>query len=91
MGQVNFYYRLCSDIIRVPSLREQIKEDPCTLGILLNHTIERIIGEPARELALELHNIIIKEVGPEYKWSGNVRELEQAVRCMLLTKHYRGG
>jgi len=86
----DFYYRLCSDIIRVPSLREQINEDPHTLGILLNHTIERIIGEPTRELALELQKIIIKEVGPEYKWPGNVRELEQAARRILLTKHYQG-
>jgi len=86
----DFYYRLCSDIIQVPSLREQIKEDPGTLGILLNHTVERIIGEPAQELALELQNIILTEVGQEYKWPGNVRELEQAARRILLTKHYQG-
>lgn len=86
----DFYYRLCSDVIYVPSLREQIKEDPNTLGILLNHTVEGIIGEPARELSLEIQNIILREVGQAYKWPGNVRELEQAVRRILLTKHYKG-
>ena len=86
----DFYYRLCSDVIYVPSLREQIKEDPNTLGILLNHTVQRIIGEPARELTLEIQNIILREVGQAYEWPGNVRELEQAVRRILLTKHYKG-
>ena len=86
----DFYYRLCSDVIHVPSLREQINEDPNTLKILLNHTIQRIIGEPARDLAVELKNIISREIGPAYEWPGNVRELEQAVRRILLTKHYKG-
>ena len=86
----DFYYRLCSDVIRVPSLHEQIKEDPSTLGILLDHTISRIIGESTPELAQELKNIILKEVGLTYVWPGNVRELEQAVRRILLTKQYRG-
>jgi two-component system, NtrC family, response regulator HydG len=86
----DFYYRLCSDIIHVPSLREQIKEDPDTLGILLEHTIKQIIGEPAPGLALEVQNILLEEVGPTYDWPGNVRELEQAVRRILLTKHYSG-
>ena len=86
----DFYYRLCSDIIYVPSLREQIKEDPNALEILLNHTIQRITGEPAQDLTVELKNIISKEVSPTYEWPGNVRELEQAVRRILLTKHYKG-
>jgi DNA-binding NtrC family response regulator len=86
----DFYYRLCSDIIYVPSLREQIKEDPNALGILLDYTIQRIIGEPAQNLTVELKNIISREVSPTYEWPGNVRELEQAVRRILLTKQYKG-
>jgi hypothetical protein len=86
----DFYYRLCSDVIQVPSLREQIKEDSDTLRILLDHTITKIIGEQAQELALELRDIILKEVGSNYDWPGNVRELEQAARRILLTKHYKG-
>jgi transcriptional regulator with AAA-type ATPase domain len=86
----DFYYRLCSDVIYVPSLREQINEDPNALEILLNHTIQRITGEPAQNLTVELKNIISEEVSPSYEWPGNVRELEQAVRRILLTKHYQG-
>ncbi|MFC1826597.1 sigma-54-dependent transcriptional regulator [Thermodesulfobacteriota bacterium] len=86
----DFYYRLCSDVIYVPSLREQIKEDPNSLEILLNHTLERIIGGPAANITIELKNIISRDMGPDYEWPGNVRELEQAVRRILLTKQYKG-
>ena len=86
----DFYYRLCSDVIYVPSLREQINEDPNALEILINHTIQRIIGEPGQNLAAELKSIISREIVPTYEWPGNVRELEQAVRRILLTKHYKG-
>ena len=86
----DFYYRLCSDVIYVPSLREQINEDPNSLEILLNHTLQRIIGGPAENMVVELKNIISRDLGPTYEWPGNVRELEQAVRRILLTKQYKG-
>ena len=86
----DFYYRLCSDVIYVPSFREQIKEEPNALELILKHTIQRISGQPAEELAVELKDILIKDLGPTYEWPGNIRELEQAVRRILLTKHYKG-
>jgi hypothetical protein len=86
----DFYYRLCSNIITVPTFREQIRNDPFTLEVLLDHTILRIIGEPAPELLQLMLQILEREVGPDYHWPGNVRELEQAVRSILLTLHYRG-
>lgn len=86
----DFYYRLCSDVIMVPSLRQQITEEPQTLDILLGHTIQRITGEPTPELQKTIRKIIDKELGPNYAWPGNVRELEQAVRRILLTHHYKG-
>ena len=33
---------------------------------------------------------IVRDLGSGYPWSGNVRELEQAVRRIVLTRHYRG-
>ena len=86
----DFYYRLCSDIIHVPSLRQQIAEARNSIRILLDHVIEKIIGEPAPELLELILEILDKEVGPNYHWPGNVRELEQATRRILLTRHYKG-
>ena len=84
----DFYYRLCSNVIVVPTLRQQISEDPSTLNALLEHTIQRITGESLPDLLAQVLDILEKEVGADYDWPGNVRELEQAVRSILLTRHY---
>ena len=86
----DFYYRLSSNIIHVPSLRQQIAEDHNSIRILLDHVVQRIIGEPVPELMESIMKILNKEVGPSYLWPGNVRELEQATRCILLTRDYHG-
>ena len=84
----DFYYRLCSNIVHVPTLRQQIYEDPSTLETLLEHTILRIAGEPVPHLLAVVMTTLEGEVGLDYQWPGNVRELEQAVRSILLTLHY---
>jgi len=84
----DFYYRLCSNVITVPTLRKQIEEDPSSLEMLLRHTIQRIIGAPSPELERMVFDVIGREVEPQYHWPGNVRELEQAVRCVLLNRDY---
>ncbi len=84
----DFYYRLCSNVISVPTLRDQIREEPSTLENLLKHTITRIIGQASLELESIVLEVINKEIGPDYHWPGNVRELEQAVRCVLLNRDY---
>lgn len=84
----DFYYRLCSNVIYVPTLRQQIAEDPSTLIALLKHAIRRITGEPLPALLDQVLAVFNSEVGRDYDWPGNVRELEQAVRSILLTKHY---
>jgi len=38
----DFFYRLCSDIITVPPLRERLEEDPRELDELLFHVLSRI-------------------------------------------------
>ena len=87
----DFYYRLCSNVIRVPTLRQQLFEDSSTLEALLAHTIQRIAGQPIPELLDTVLRTLEQEIGPDYHWPGNVRELEQAVRSILLTMHYKTG
>ena len=86
----DFYYRLCSNVINVPTLRQQVFEDPFTLEALLTHTILRITGEDIPQLTETVLQILEREVGSDYDWPGNVRELEQAVRSIILTLHYHG-
>lgn len=46
----DFFYRLCSDIIVVPPLRQRLQEDPKELDLILSHILQRIIGEEPDEL-----------------------------------------
>ncbi len=86
----DFYYRLCSDIIEVPPLRERIQEDPAELDTLLEFTIERMTGNKSENLIERVKRVINKHLGPHYKWPGNVRELEQCARSVLLRRTYQG-
>ena len=86
----DFYYRLCSDVITVPPLRQRIAEDPRELDDLIAHLVLRLTGEPSKEAVDLVHGVIDNVLGRNYPWPGNVRELEQAVRRILLTKHYEG-
>ncbi len=86
----DFFYRLCSDVITVPSLRQRLQEDSGELDALLVHVIQRLIGRESASLAVEIREVLARGVGEKYPWPGNVRELEQAVRRILLTKRYDG-
>jgi DNA-binding NtrC family response regulator len=81
----DFYYRLCSDVIAVPALRERLAEVPDELGDLVSHIVERIVGEPSADLTALVLEGIERDFGRSYGWPGNVRELEQSVRRILLT------
>lgn len=86
----DFFYRLCSDVITVPSLRQRLQEDPGELNELLNHVIQRLTGQESEPLIAEIREVFHSHLGDHYPWPGNVRELEQAVRRILLTKQYEG-
>ncbi|MFP4347996.1 MAG: sigma 54-interacting transcriptional regulator [Desulfococcaceae bacterium] len=86
----DFFYRLCSDVIVVPPLRQRIQEDPKELDDLLAHTVTRIIGSPSPELVDLVREEMKKAPGNQYRWPGNVRELEQCTRRILLKRRYEG-
>jgi hypothetical protein len=50
----DLYYRLCSDIIHVPSLKERIAADPGELHQLTLHLSQRLVGEEGPALAAEV-------------------------------------
>jgi len=86
----DFYYRLTSDIITVPPLRQRIRENPNELDDLLAFTVERMMDQPSPELVQTIRAVIDSNLGPDYPWPGNVRELEQCVRRVILQKNYEG-
>jgi transcriptional regulator with PAS, ATPase and Fis domain len=84
----DFYYRLCSDVIRVPTLRERIAARPSELEDLVRLLVKRIAGEQQADLDSIVLDALHRDVPRDYAWPGNVRELEQAVRRILLTGRY---
>ncbi len=86
----DFFYRLCSDVITMPTLRQRIEESPAELEQLVNLLVKRTTGRESRELTGMILETLRRDLPPKYPWPGNVRELEQAVRRILLTQHYAG-
>jgi len=82
----DLFYRLCSDIIIVPPLRQRITENPSELDELLAFKIEKLAGTPQPELVSMVRRLIDQQLGRNYNWPGNVRELEQYLRRILLNR-----
>ena len=74
----DLYYRLSGATIQVPSLRERVEDIP----LLAEHFLLRAErdGAPSRSLSPEA-----QELMRTYSWPGNVRQLENAVRRLVLT------
>ena len=87
--RADFYYRLCSDVIMTPSLEEQLREAPEALHELLVFIAQRVVGDEAEALAGEVETWILQHLGRDYPWPGNIRELEQCVRNVLVRHEYR--
>ena len=84
----DFFYRLCSDVIELPTLRQRISESPAELEQLVKVLVARVAGEPYPELVAKVLEALESGLPRNYEWPGNVRELEQAVRRILLTGRY---
>ena len=86
----DFFFRLCGDQIAAPSLREQLADASGDLALLVGVVARRLVGESeAPAVADEVLNWIQRELGADYAWPGNFRELEQCVRNILLRREYR--
>jgi len=85
----DLYYRLCSDIIETPSLREQLGGSERELSTFVQYLAVGIIGhEESETFATEATVWIKKHLGLEYAWPGNVRELEQCLRNIMIRGSY---
>lgn len=91
----DLYFRLCSDVIYTPSLREQLDDCPDDLPLLVDLVAGRCLGESASPEHLEwLSRLTVSwiehspELGLGYAWPGNFRELEQCVRNVMVRGEY---
>ena len=84
----DFFYRLSSDIITIPTLRQRIEESPSELELLVDLFVTRLAGDTHSELTDMVMESLKRDLPADYPWPGNVRELEQAVRRVLLTGIY---
>lgn len=84
----DFFYRLCSDVIELPTLRQRIAESAGELEQLVQLLVARIAGGEAPALVTSVLEALESGLPRGYAWPGNVRELEQAVRRILLTGRY---
>jgi sigma-54 dependent transcriptional regulator, flagellar regulatory protein len=84
----DFFYRLCSDVIELPTLRQRIAESPRELEQLVKLLVARIADREAPEFVSAVLEALDAGLPGGYAWPGNVRELEQAVRRILLTGRY---
>ena len=85
----DLYYRLCSDQIATPSMAEQLADSPGVLRELVLYMSRRVAGAEAEELAREVMTWIEGNLGAQYDWPGNYRELEQCVKNVLIRRNYR--
>ena len=99
----DFYYRLCSDMIITPSLKDILLDAPhelhnMVLFIALHVTQPRENPASPTDLKAEVINEAealtdqverwIKKNLSDYAWPGNFRELEQCVRNILIRGEY---
>ena len=86
----DLFYRLCADRIHVPSLREQLQDAPSELeSIVLFIARQETNDDEAPRLTDQTVSYIRRELGIDYPWPGNFRELGQCVRNVMIRNSYR--
>jgi transcriptional regulator with PAS, ATPase and Fis domain len=85
----DFYYRICSDQVTTPSLHELLAGSADEVHRLVLFVARRVAGVEAETLASEVEAWIGRNLGRDYRWPGNFRELEQCVRNVLVRGAYR--
>ncbi len=85
----DLYYRLCADLIRTPSLKEQIDASPAVLQELTLYMVRRVAGDEAEGCLAEVRQWMVHNLPADYPWPGNYRELEQCVRNVMIRGSYQ--
>lgn len=84
----DFYFRICTDRIETPSLREQLQDSPQDLDWLVQSIVRKQLGKDCEGIGREIVSWIRENLGDRYPWHGNIRELEQCVRSYIIRQEY---
>jgi DNA-binding NtrC family response regulator len=85
----DFYYRLCGDQVSTVALRDILRDRPEDLTTSVNYICTKLFGhEGAQHLCSRILNTLERDVPTDYRWPGNFRELEQAVRNIVVRDEY---
>lgn len=85
----DFYYRLCGDQVHTVALRDILNDRPEELIASVNFICTKLFGnEGAETLAPGILETLKRDVSATYTWPGNFRELEQAIRNIIVRNKY---
>ncbi len=85
----DLFYRLCGDQVTTPALRDILADRPTDLGRFVSFVCGNLFGkDAARSIAADTAGVLTECLPPDYPWPGNFRELEQAVRSIVVTGRY---
>jgi hypothetical protein len=87
--RADLYYRLCADILVTPTLHTQLADSSGDLALWVEYIARQMGEEEPAPLVAEVLAWVGSNLGPDYAWPGNFRELEQCVRNIWIRKTYR--
>lgn len=85
----DLYFRLCPDRIHTPSLRQQLDHYPDDIVSLTSSIAYRLLGQECEDFVSDSVSWIQQNLGDEYPWRGNIRELEQCLSSLLIRGVYQ--
>jgi transcriptional regulator with GAF, ATPase, and Fis domain len=81
----DFFYRLCGDQVNTVGLKDIISANPKEIENSITYICTKLFGkEGAGELSSSVVNKLQSVLPRDYSWPGNFRELEQAVRNIIV-------
>ena len=84
----DFYYRLCSDVIVMPTLVDQIADRPDEFEFLVDFISHRVAPDDRDGLKNDVMRWFEGSNMKLHHWPGNMRELEQCVRNIMIHNDY---
>ena len=85
----DFFYRLCGDQVNTVALHEILTAAPDEINGSVHYICRKLFGpEGGEELAPRVVQTLRTQVPQDYEWPGNFRELEQAVRNVVVRNEY---